>query len=78
MESKNIKGAFFNRNNSDKYNDINEDIDNVEIIRGSILSNEEIEGLSKVDDACEGSEVSITKNINDGTSLDACIGHPTL
>ena len=32
----------------------------------------EIEGLEKCDDAGEGSEVSITENINDGPSLDEC------
>ena len=35
-------------------------------------------GLEKVDGACEGSEVRITDNINDDTSLDAYKGPPTL
>ena len=35
-------------------------------------------GLAKVDGSGKGSEVRITENINDDTSLDACKGPPTL
>ena len=49
-----IKGEFYNEGKSDRYNDINEYIVDVERVRGSILSNEEILGLENVDVADEG------------------------
>ena len=66
------KFALWNEDRSDSYNDIDEDMDDFEIMGGYKISNEQIEGLEKCDDAGEGSEVSITKNINDGPSLDEC------
>ena len=39
-EKKCMKGVLCNEEKSDSYNDINEDMDDIEIIRGSFLSNE--------------------------------------
>ena len=37
-----MKGSLFNEERIDAYNDINEKIDDVEIMRGPMFSNEEI------------------------------------
>ena len=47
-------------------------MDDVEIMVGLKISNEEIYGLEIVDDSGEGSVMSIMENINDDTSLDTC------
>ena len=52
-------------------------MEDVEIMKGYKISNEEREGLEKCDDAGEGSEVSITEDINYDTSLDECKVPPT-
>ena len=61
-----------NEDNINSCNDINEDMDDVEIIIGSILSNEERSGLVMVYDSGEGSKMNIVYNINDYKSLDTC------
>ena len=73
-EEKCIKGVFYNEENIGVYSGFNEDIEYVDITRGSILSSLEREGWEKVDDADKGSEVIIKDNINDHTSLNVCKG----
>ena len=72
-----MKDALFIKQKSSSYNYINEEVDDVEIMRGCKFLSEEREGLTKLDDSDEGSEVIITAIINDDTRLDACKGPTT-
>ena len=64
-----MNGTLFKEIKRGAYNCYNEDIDDVETMRGSVF---QIQGLAKVDDVFGGSKVRTLDKRNYDTSLYAC------